>query len=192
MGDGALPRRGWGLKAGETVLDLGEGYGIRPWRRGDEPSLVRYANNPRVAANLRDAFPHPYTPADARAWIGRAGREDPQTSFALAAGEEAIGGIGLILGSDVFRRSAELGYWLGEPFWGRGITTRAVAAFTAWAFARFELVRIAAGVFESNPASSRVLEKAGFNLEGRLARAVEKGGRILDLLVYARTRADAA
>jgi RimJ/RimL family protein N-acetyltransferase len=169
-------------------LDLGDGYRIRPWRRGDEPSLVLYANNPRVAGNLRDAFPHPYTPADARSWIDRAARQEPATSFAVAAGDSAIGGIGLILGADIFRRSAELGYWLGEPFWGRGITTRAVAAFSAWAFARFDLARIEAGVFESNPASARVLEKAGFSCEARLRKAATKSGRTLDLLLYAQVR----
>jgi ribosomal-protein-alanine N-acetyltransferase len=169
-------------------LDLGDGYRIRPWRRGDEPALVRYANNPKVAGKLRDAFPHPYTPADAQAWIDRAARQDPETSYAVAAAEEAIGGIGLLLGSDVFRRSAELGYWLGEPFWGRGITTRAVAAFCHWAFARFDLLRIEAGVFAGNPASERVLAKCGFAFEGRLRQAVTKGGRALDVLLYARVK----
>jgi len=169
-------------------IDLGDGLAIRPWRRGDEPSLVVYANNRKVAGNLRDAFPHPYTPADARSWIDRATRQDPATSFAIASGVEAIGGIGLILGSDVFRRSAELGYWLGEPFWGRGIASRAVGAFTAWAFARFDLLRIEAGVFEGNPASARVLEKAGFTFEARLRKAATKEGRTLDLLLYARVK----
>lgn len=167
-----------------ALLDIGDAT-LRPWRLGDEPALVRYANNARIAAQLRDIFPHPYTPADAREWVDRAAAQEPQTNFAIARGEEAIGGIGLVLLPDIGRRSAEIGYWLGEPFWGQGIATRAVAAVTAWGFASFDLVRISAAVFEGNTASRRVLEKAGYALEARLKRAATKNGRTFDLFVYA-------
>ena len=97
---------------------------LRPWRRGDEPSLVRYANNRNIWRNLRDRFPHPHTAADADAWITKAEAEAPVTSHAIVVDGETVGGVGVDLGTDVRRRSAEIGYWLGEPFWGRGIATK--------------------------------------------------------------------
>jgi ribosomal-protein-alanine N-acetyltransferase len=161
---------------------------LRPWRRGDEASLVRHANNRNVWRNLRDRFPHPYTAADADAWIARASAQTPATSAAIVVDEAAVGGVGLELGVDVFRRSAEIGYWLGEPFWGRGIATEVLGAFTEYAFAHFDLCRLEAAVFEWNPASMRVLEKAGYTLEGRARLAVTKDGRTGDRLLYALVR----
>jgi RimJ/RimL family protein N-acetyltransferase len=124
---------------------------------------------------------------DAEDWIRKASSDDPITSFAIEVDHAAVGGIGLVLQTDIFRRSAEIGYWLGEDYWGRGIITEAVKAFTAWGFASFDLSRIYAGVFEWNPASSRVLEKAGFEFEGRMKKAVTKEGRTGDELIYAIT-----
>jgi RimJ/RimL family protein N-acetyltransferase len=170
-------------------MDLAlEACTIRSWRRGDEASLVRHANNRDVWRNLRDQFPHPYTPADARRWIRAASRARPETAFAIAVDGAAVGGIGLRLRNDIYRRSAEIGYWLGEEFWGRGIATDAVRALTEWGFATFDLCRIFAGVFEWNPASMRVLEKAGYQLEGRLRKAVSKDGQTVDELLYAMVR----
>ncbi len=103
---------------------------LRPWRVGDEASLVRYADNRNVSRNMRDRFPYPYTAADADGWIKKAGAEKPATSFAIVVDGAAVGGVGIELGTDVFRRSAEIGYWLGEPFWGRGIATEALRAMT--------------------------------------------------------------
>jgi ribosomal-protein-alanine N-acetyltransferase len=160
---------------------------IRDWREGDEASLVRHANNRKIWQNVRDAFPHPYTTMDAEDWIRKASSDDPITSFAIEVDHAAVGGIGLVLQTDIFRRSAEIGYWLGEDYWGRGIVTEAVKAFTVWGFANFDLSRIYAGVFEWNPASSRVLEKAGFEFEGRMKKAVTKEGRTGDELIYAIT-----
>jgi len=161
---------------------------IRDWRVGDEASLVRHANNHKVWQNLRDAFPHPYTTADAEDWVRKASGDDPMTSFAIEVDGEAVGGIGLVPQTDIFRRSAEIGYWLSEHYWGRGIVTEAVRAFAEWAFANFDLCRLYAGVFEWNPASARVLEKAGFEFEGRMKKAVIKEGRTGDELIYAITR----
>jgi RimJ/RimL family protein N-acetyltransferase len=161
---------------------------IRPWRRGDEESLVRHANNRNVWLKLRDLFPHPYTREDAIRWIGYASLESPLTDFAVELEGEAAGGIGLKLQTDVHRRSAEIGYWLGEPFWGRGIMTEAVREFTAWGFSQFDLCRIYAHVFDCNPASGRVLEKAGYEFEGRHRKSVIKAGETLDQLVYAVVR----
>jgi [ribosomal protein S5]-alanine N-acetyltransferase len=160
---------------------------IRDWHKGDEASLVRHANNHKIWQNVRDAFPSPYTTADAEDWIDKAGSDDPITSFAIEVDGAAVGGIGVVLQGDIFRRSAEIGYWLGEEYWGRGIVTEAVKVFTEWAFANFDLCRIYAGVFEWNPASARVLEKAGFEFEGRMKKAVTKEGRTGDELIYAIT-----
>jgi ribosomal-protein-alanine N-acetyltransferase len=157
---------------------------IRPWRPGDEDSLVAHANNHKVWRNLRDRFPHPYTTDDAREWIRHMGEESPQTNFAIVVDGEAAGGIGLVLNGDIYRCSAEIGYWLGEAFWGRGVMTEAVRALTQWAFDNFSLSRIYAGVLEWNPASIRVLEKAGYQFEGRLRKAVVKQDLVMDELVY--------
>jgi len=161
-------------------------YIIRSWRDTDVESLQRYANNRNIWLNLRDVFPHPYTIEDAIRWIEHASQEDPERSFAIASEEEPIGGIGLIFGDDVHRYNAELGYWLAEPFWGRGIMTGAVCAFTEYAFRRFALNRIYAEPFARNLASVRVLEKAGFSREGILRSSVVKDGVILDQIVYAK------
>jgi [ribosomal protein S5]-alanine N-acetyltransferase len=114
--------------------------------------------------------------------------QNPATFFALAVGEEAVGGIGVSPGRDVHRLTAELGYWLGEPFWGREIMTESVIKFTDYAFREFGLVRIFAEPYAENHGSCRVLEKAGFELEGRLKSGVIKNGRIMDQLMYAKVR----
>ncbi len=163
----------------------GNGFCLRPWRYGDEPSLVRYANNRRIWLNLTDQFPHPYTAAHGRRWIGLC-QEEPRrsTMFAIEVEGAAAGGIGFEACTGVHRRTALIGYWLGEPFWGRGIATEAVRLVSAYAFDRFDLVRLQAEVFEWNAASARVLEKAGYTLEGRLRRHCVKNGHVVDELVY--------
>lgn len=168
-------------------LPLTQGV-IRSWRWEDIPSLVRHANNRRVWRNLRDRFPHPYTVSHGEHWIRQATAATPQTDFTIAMGEEAIGGIGLDLQTDVFRRSAELGIWLGEAYWGRGIGTEAVRAMTDFAFTHFDVCRVYGGVFEWNPASMRMLEKAGYSLEGCLRKSVTKDGQTIDQMLYAIVR----
>lgn len=158
---------------------------LRRWRPADLPSLVRSANNRAVWIHLRDRFPFPYTEGDGRDWIRHASREDPLHSFAIVVDGEAVGGIGLEPQPDVHRRSMEIGYWLGEPYWGQGIMTEAVRAVTDYATRSFGVCRVFAAVFDPNAASARVLEKAGYMLEGRLRRSVLKDGRLLDQLMYA-------
>ncbi len=158
---------------------------VRSWRAGDVDSLSTHANNRKIWLNLRDRFPHPYTKHDARAFIRAMHDQTPETSFAIAVNDEAIGGIGLVLNTDVERVSAEIGYWLGEPFWGRGITTEALSAVTRHAIDTHKLTRLYALPFEWNTASCRVLEKAGYVLEARLRRSAIKDGRIVDQLQYA-------
>ena len=158
---------------------------LRPWRPGDEVSLARHADDRRVSGNLKDRFPFPYTAADATAWIEHVvGEGEPARNFAIVVEGVAVGGIGVELGQDVFRRSAEIGYWLGHPFWGRGIASEALRAITDYAFATFDIIRLEAGVFGWNPASARVLEKAGYTLEGRMRQAVVKDDRVGDRLLY--------
>jgi len=161
---------------------------IRPWRLDDAESLVRQANNRNVWIALRDIFPHPYTIEDADTFLRSVINSEPVTLFCVEANGAAVGGIGIRIGTDVHRRTAELGYWLGEEFWRRGIMTEAVAVFTDFCFENFQLRRIHAEPFANNPASARVLEKAGFTFEGRLKNNVLKDEKLLDSLLYARTK----
>jgi ribosomal-protein-alanine N-acetyltransferase len=160
---------------------------IRSWAWKDRDSIVRHANNRNVWINLRDRFPYPYTTSDARNWLEIVIGSKPETNFAISVDDEAVGGIGFSIQPDVGYRSAEIGYWLGEDFWGRGITTDAVKAVSEYAFANYDLCRLFAHVFEWNEASARVLEKAGYKLEGRLKKSVTKDKRTIDQLMYAKT-----
>jgi ribosomal-protein-alanine N-acetyltransferase len=164
----------------EIVLDA---CTVRSWRAADAESLTRYANNRRIWDNLRDLFPHPYTIRAARDYL-QIVQTTPETSFAIDVMGEAVGGVGFVLKADVVRVSAEIGYWLGEPFWGKGIATAALAAVTQHAIATHGLTRIYALPFAHNLASCRVLEKAGYVLEGRLRRSAIKNGVVIDQMQY--------
>ena len=163
---------------------------LRHWTEGDESSLVRHANNREVWRHVRDSFPRPYTRADAEWWIGFVRGQDPQMNFAIEVDGEAVGGIGLTPKSDVERRSAEVGYWLGEAVWGGGVATAALRALTTYGFEAFDLTRIFAVPFANNPASVRVLEKAGYVREGLMRRSAVKEGVVLDQVLYAVTDLD--
>src|SRR5215510_13312315 len=156
---------------------------VRDWKWQDRDSLVRHANNHDVWMNLRDRFPYPYTKEDAKRWLDCVVGLTPVTNFAIAVNGEAVGGIGYSIQGDVCYRSAEIGYWLGEEYWGRGIATEALVAVTEYAFASHDLCRLYAHVFEWNLASARVLEKAGYALEGRLIKSVTKDGKTIDQLL---------
>ena len=158
---------------------------IRSWRSADVTSVVKHANNAKIALQLRDRFPHPYTASDARRFIEAVIGVRPVTTFAIDVDGEAVGGIGFSPGSDVERYSAEIGYWLGEPFWGRGIATEALVAVTTYAVETHAVTRVFAVPFAHNVASCRVLEKAGYVLEARLQRSAIKDGKVLDQLQYA-------
>jgi RimJ/RimL family protein N-acetyltransferase len=163
---------------------------VRDWDLGDVRSLVRHANNRRIWMNLRDRFPHPYTDADGQAFLASAATQVPSWTWAIEVDGEAAGGIGLSRLADIERVSAEIGYWLGEAYWGRGITTEAVTAVTAAALSRGDLSRIFALPFADNVASIRVLEKAGYALEGRLPQSAIKDGVIRDQLMFGAYRLD--
>jgi len=157
---------------------------VRSWESGDVPALVRHANNRRIWLNLRDRFPHPYTSSDGTSFIRRVRASQPETTFAIEVDNEAAGGIGFMLQPDVERVSAEIGYWLGEIHWGRGICTDALRAVTQYAIEQHGLTRVFALPFAHNAASCRVLEKAGFVVEGLLRRSAIKDGRTVDQKLY--------
>lgn len=171
----------------DMVLDLGD-LRVRDWRRDDLDALLRYASNSKIAGNLRDQFPHPYTRRDGIEYLNYVRSMDPPMAFAIEYGAEAVGGIGFKLGVDIARLSVEMGYWLAEPLWGRGLTTKAVTAASDWAFDAYKVVRVFATVFSHNVASLRVLEKSGFVREGVLRRSAVKNGVILDQVMYAKVR----
>jgi len=162
---------------------------LRPWRTSDEQALARAANNRNIWRNLRDVFPHPYGQHDAVEWIAKHVGVEPVRFFAIEHAGELAGSIAVVALDDVRRRSAEIGYFVAEPFWGRGIATAAVRGITAHAFETFpELVRIEAAVFAWNVASMRVLLKAGYEREGVLRQSVWKDGALVDSMLYAKLR----
>jgi len=163
---------------------------VRAWRKSDAESLVTHADNINVAKYLRDRFPHPYTKQDARAFLKHALAADDPTNLAIEVGGAAVGAVGYVPGRDVERFSAEIGYWLGEALWGRGIVSEAVALVTAHAFADMKILRMFALPFADNPASVRVLEKAGYAREGLLRSSCVKYGEPRDQLLYARVNPD--
>ena len=155
----------------------------------DATSLAKHANNRGVSRTLRDRFPYPYGLEDAKEFLARATTgEGLERNYCIEVDGSAVGSIGLTIGEDVYRLSAEFGYWLGEELWGQGIMSEVVPAFVNYCFAKFSLKRMFASAYASNPASARVLEKSGFVFEGRLHKSVIKDGQILDSLLYAKTK----
>ena len=157
---------------------------LRPWQEDDAPSLARHADNPRIAACMRDLFPSPYTMDDARRFIALSTGTAPGLFLAIEVQGEAAGGIGIRPLDDVYRGTAEIGYWLAEPFRGRGIVTNAVRALVPLAFERTDIVRIQAGIFSNNAASMRVLERCGFTREAVHRNAITKNGVVMDEVLY--------
>ena len=160
-------------------------FTLRPWSLTDLPNLVKYANNLNIAKNLTNQFPHPYTEQDGKHFIKMANSFDPMRIFAIEVDGEAAGGIGVHPQSDIHVKCAEMGYWLAEPFWGRGIMTEAVKEMVDYAFKNFDIIRLYARPFSSNTGSQRVLEKAGFELEACLKKSIFKNGEVQDELIYA-------
>jgi RimJ/RimL family protein N-acetyltransferase len=157
---------------------------LRDWTFADAGSLVKHADNPHIAARMRDLFPNPYTLDDAKRFISMATSPGPNLFLAIEKGGEAVGGIGIHQLDDVRCRSAEIGYWLSEAFWGQGIVTGAVSSMVPVAFEQFDIVRLQAGVFSNNPASMHVLEKCGFVREAVHKNAIWKNGALLDEVMY--------
>ena len=175
------------MPAPEPTLDCGPCV-LRAWRADDAVSLQRHADNPRVSRALRDRFPNPYTAADASAFLAGCAAAHEDWRFALTVEGVAVGGLGFHPGEDVHRHDAEVGYWLGEAYWGRGLVAAALRVAVPAAMAHYRLHRVHAGVYSSNPASMRLLERLGFRRDAVLPCAVVKHGELLDLHVYSIVR----
>lgn len=158
---------------------------LRPFEPGDAPSIAELANDRDIWINLRDRFPHPYLLQHAETFVAECAKKDPPTNLAITLDGRAVGSIGVIVGSDIERVSAEMGYWLGKPCWGRGIATAALKAATQYAIESFGLTRLFASVLTYNSASARVLEKAGYVREAHQRQAAIKDGVVHDQYVYA-------
>jgi len=158
---------------------------LRPWTLDDLPNLVRYADNYEIARFLTDKFPHPYTEEAGREFITRNMQETPTRVMAIDLAGQAIGAIGLHPQHDVQRKNLEMGYWLGQPFWGQGIMSQAVPRMVEYGFQHFDATRIYARAYGPNIGSQRVLEKAGFALEAHFTQTLFKNGEFLDELIYA-------
>jgi RimJ/RimL family protein N-acetyltransferase len=158
---------------------------IRPFRMDDKEKLAQLANNKKLWDNLRDYIPYPYSLTDAEEYISFCTSQNPQTYFAVEYNGEFVGSIGLILQTDVYRKSAEIGYWIGEPFWGKGIASKAVALIVDYGFQNLDIVRIFTGIFGFNIGSQRVLEKKGFIKEAVFKKEIYKNGIFSDEIQYA-------
>jgi RimJ/RimL family protein N-acetyltransferase len=163
---------------------------LRDLRPEDATRIAALGDNFKVWRNTSDRFPRPYTREAAVAFIEKSLAEGPRRHFAIALDDQLIGTVGARLGEDIYRLSAELGYWLGEPYWGQGYATEVVRAFVPWAFDQLGLIRMSAMVFTWNPASARVLEKCGFELTARIRNGAIKDGQVVDELLYSRLRDD--
>lgn len=168
------------LKSGNIVL--------RPLRLTDALRLSELANNEKISRNLRDGFPNPYTLADAENFLQRFSDQDPVTFFGIDFNGEYVGNISLVPGQDVYRKSAEIGYFIGEPYWNKGIVTKAVNLISEYGFNHLDIVRIHTGVFEYNAASMHVLEKCGFVKEAVFRKSVFKQGKLWDEVRYAKLK----
>lgn len=157
---------------------------LRRWTQADKASLVAIANNRNVWRNLSDEFPHPYTDADADAWLRTSANTGRSIHFAIELDGAAVGSISARAGEGIFVRTGHFGYWLGEPYWGRGIMTAAGSAMLEHLKADSRFVRLEAPVFEWNPSSMRVLEKLGFERVAHLRKSVTKDGQLIDSVLY--------
>jgi len=158
---------------------------LRPWLLSDIDSLVEHANNPEIAKYMTDGFPSPYTAENAKAFIEFANKNTPVSIFAIVVDGKAVGGIGIHPQTDIHRKNAELGYWLSQKYWGKGIVTNAVKQMIDFAFKTYDINRLFARPFATNAPSQRVLEKAGFTLEARFEKTLIKNGELIDELIYA-------
>lgn len=159
---------------------------LRPLRLTDANRLAELANNEKISRNLRDGFPNPYTLADAENFLKKFSNQDPVTFFGIEYLGEYVGNISLAPGNDIYRKSAEIGYFIGESYWNKGIVTTAVNLITEYGFKHLGIIRIHTGIFEYNTASMRVLEKCGFTNDGVFSKSVFKQGKLWDEVRYSK------
>ncbi len=173
------------------IIAQNEDVILRDLEEMDIFKLAEYANNKKVSVNLRDAFPSPYTVENAKEFVEMVNKQNPKTFFAIEYRGEYVGNISLSVGTDVYRNSAEIGYFIGEPFWNKGIATKAVNLMTDFGFEKLGIVRIYTGVFGFNKSSQRVLEKCGFSKEAIFKSSITKNGKIYDEIRFAKVNINA-
>lgn len=160
-------------------------FKLRPWNFNDLDSLLKYANNPNIAKNMTNGFPHPFLKENGLMFIERALADQPCKRMAIEINGETVGGIGIHPLEDIQCKNAELGYWLAEPFWGNGIISKAIIQIVDYGFSNFDINRIFARPFGTNIASQKALEKSGFKLEAKFEKTFFKNGSYIDELIYA-------
>lgn len=160
-------------------------FKLRPWSMDDLPSMVKYANNFKIANNLSDGFPHPYSEEDGKKFLNMFLEDTSQLILCIEVNGEAAGSIGIHPRKDIYRKNAEIGYWLAEPYWGNGILGKVIPQMVNLGFDTFDIERIYAPVFGRNKASQRVLAKNGFEVEGRYEKTVFKNEQFEDEVIYA-------
>ena len=158
---------------------------LRTWRASDAPIITPLLGDRDVWINLSDRVPHPYELKHAEEFIDRHSKSEPPTNVAITVDDVPVGGIGIFPGEGISRVSAEMGYWIGKPHWGRGIGLAALKGMTKYVADSFDFTRISALVFTRNAASARLLEKAGYVREGHTRQSVIKDGVIEDEFLYA-------
>ncbi|MGM0622327.1 MAG: GNAT family N-acetyltransferase [Bacteroidota bacterium] len=178
------------MNSSKKVIGKDGNVVLREINDADLPKMANYANNLKVSINMRDAFPNPYTLDDAKIFFKMVNEQNPKTFLAIEYQGEYVGNISLLPGSDVYRKSAEIGYFIGEPFWNKGIATKAVKLITKFGFEKLDIVRIYTGIFEFNKASQRVLEKCGFQKEVVFKDAIFKNGKLFDEIRFAKLKRD--
>lgn len=161
-----------------------EAFTLRQWEKSDIHSLAEYLDNRKIWDNCRDSLPHPYTVKDAEMFVQFTSSKEGKYNYCIEVNNEAAGNISFTKGTDVERYNAELGYWLAEPHWNKGIMTRALEDAIKAAFHHTDIIRIYAVVYENNPASMRVLEKTGFRKCGIHRKACFKNGEFIDCHYY--------
>ncbi len=159
-------------------------FQLRQWEKSDIKGIVKYADNINIARYLTDQFPHPYTQKDAEIYISSLLEENPVKVFAIDINGEAVGSIGIFPQSDIHRKNAEIGYWLAEEYWGKGIISEAIKRITDYGFNTFDITRIFARPFNVNIGSQKALLKAGFTFEGKFEKAIFKNGEYYDELYF--------
>jgi ribosomal-protein-alanine N-acetyltransferase len=157
---------------------------LRNWVPADQEALVATADDRAVWRNMTDVFPHPYAEGDARQWIERCLAQEPPKDLVVSVQGQLAGVCGIELFEGVSAYTGRIGYWLGQHYWNQGIATAALESFLAYIWETFEVERLQAEVFAWNPASARVLEKNGFELEGTRRRAIFKDGQLIDEWMY--------
>lgn len=160
-------------------------YWLRSWKKSDIDNLTRHANNKNIADNLTDMFPNPYTRENGEKFIQTIMEIDPPRILCISENDQAIGAIGIHPQADIWCKNMEMGYWLAEEFWGKGIITQAVKNMVSYGFQTFDVERIFARPFGRNEGSIKVLEKVGFELEAHLKNTIFKNGKFEDELIYA-------